>query len=370
MADQASTELAIAGGQTGFTETQVAALRQIGIEDATDADLQVFFHHCRRTGLDPFARQIYMIGRETDVNVRVQLDNGNTRIEKQRVMKYTIQTGIEGYRVIGKRAARREGVVVSNDDPLWCGKDGVWRDFWPKSEGKPVAAKYTIRVDGAPNTATVMFEEFAQYTKNGELNSMWNKMSANQLAKCAEAQAWKKAFPADFSDIILEGTDQGQVIDSDGAPVRVPSQRRGVDGLRAALGADDAAPGQDGGNDASQDAEPSSGATLPPDSRDQDQTGMSDVARRKWLNRMFALLSEGDCNDRQDQLIVIAALAGLPVGEIEHRDAISDDELRAVVNQMNAWNKAGVLGQQITEILNAATLAAEEDTTTEGNADA
>lgn len=236
LSDQASTELAITGSQTTFTDNQVALLRQVGIEDATDADLDLFFHVCRRTGLDPFARQIYMIGRDTKVSVRVQLPNGNSRVEEQRVTKFTIQTGIDGYRLIGSRAARAAQQLVSHDEPQWVGKDGVWRDFWTKADGTPVAAKYTIRVDGAPFTATCMFEEYAQYSSKGELTAMWKKMPANQVAKCAEAQAWRKAYPADFSGIVLEGTDQGRVIDSSGAPVRVPSQRRGVDGLRQAIG--------------------------------------------------------------------------------------------------------------------------------------
>ncbi|PQM45699.1 hypothetical protein C1Y40_04143 [Mycobacterium talmoniae] len=234
LTDQANTDLMLTGSQTAFTDNQVALLRQVGIEDATPADLDLFFHICRRTGLDPFARQIYMIGRDTKINVRVQLPNGNSRVEEQRVTKFTIQTGIDGYRLIGNRAARAAGQLVSHDDPKWAGKDGVWRDFWPKADGTPVAAKYTIRVDGAPYTAVCMFDEYAQSSSKGELTSMWKKMPANQLAKCAEAQAWRKAYPADFSGLILEGTDHGQVIDSDGAPARVRSERvgRGVGALR------------------------------------------------------------------------------------------------------------------------------------------
>ncbi|MGN8690610.1 hypothetical protein ACTND8_11995, partial [Atopobiaceae bacterium HCP3S3_F7] len=57
------SELAITSEQSRFTDRQVATLRQIGLQGATEADLEVFFHHCQRTGLDPFARQIYMIER-------------------------------------------------------------------------------------------------------------------------------------------------------------------------------------------------------------------------------------------------------------------------------------------------------------------
>ena len=66
---QPQTALAIAPEQREFTPNQVAMLQHIGVENATDSDLQVFFHQCQRTGLDPFARQIYMIGRPSNRNV-------------------------------------------------------------------------------------------------------------------------------------------------------------------------------------------------------------------------------------------------------------------------------------------------------------
>lgn len=344
------TELAIAGNQTGFTDTQVAALRQIGIEDADDADLQVFFHHCRRTGLDPFARQIYMIGRETDVKVRVQLPNGNSRVETQRMTKFTIQTGIDGYRLIGERAAAANGDTIEHDDPLWRGKPGTdydrWTDYWPEGVGTPAACKYTIWKNGKRRSAVVNFNEYAQYSGRGELTSMWKKMPANQLAKCGEAQAWRKAYPADFSGIILEGTDQSQVIDSDAQPVRVPSQRRGVDGLRDALGAEPAelAP-----------------AETPSYVVDEDTIVFNPEDRRKGLNFMFALFADADIakDNREDRLIVTNHFLGETV---ESSNDLTDPQLYKLVKQLREWKEDGSLGDKVTEILNRHSLAQTETT--------
>jgi hypothetical protein len=90
---------------------------------------------------------------------------------------------------------------------------------------------------------------------------------------------------------------------------------------------------------------------------------MTKENRQRWLNRMFALLNDGDCTDRDDQLIVLSYLAGRDSADmLEHRDQLSDKELRDVVTMLHAYNKNGELGGTITEILNTHTLTTETGT--------
>lgn len=94
---------------------------------------------------------------------------------------------------------------------------------------------------------------------------------------------------------------------------------------------------------------------------------LNEDARRKWINRMFALMGEGKAPDREDQLIVIAGILQLDKLR-EHRDDMTDAELRKVVEQLNTWKKARKLEAQITELINAWSLreAAEEDADSRG----
>lgn len=182
LARQSGGVLALADDQTWWTERQVAALTQLGVRNASNGDLVVFMHVAQKTGLDPFARQIYMI---------------------ERAGKQTIQTGIDGFRLVARRAAERLGETLEYGDTLWCGEDGVWSDVW-LGPGAPKAAKATVLRDGKRFTAVALFAEYAQTRGDGSPVAMWAKMPANQLAKCAEALVLRKAYPQDLSGIYTD----------------------------------------------------------------------------------------------------------------------------------------------------------------------
>jgi hypothetical protein len=50
-----------------------------------------------------------------------------------------------------------------------------------------------------PIWVVALFNEYVQTKSDGKPNSMWTKMGANQLAKCAESLGLRKAFPRDLS---------------------------------------------------------------------------------------------------------------------------------------------------------------------------
>jgi len=182
--------LSVAPGQDRWTGQQRAALAQLGVDEAGDGDLAVFLHYSQRTGLDPFARQIYMVGR---------------RDRKTGVKRWTIQTSIDGLRVV----AQRSGDYLGPTEPQWCGPDGAWRDVW-LPDRPPSAARIGVRRRGflEPVYAVAVFAEYAEYTtdRDGQrrLAAMWASKPSLMIAKCAEALALRKAFPHDLSGLYAD----------------------------------------------------------------------------------------------------------------------------------------------------------------------
>ena len=298
--------LAIAPEQTRFTDEQRAVLAHMGVEDAPDADLSVFMHVCQRTGLDPFARQIHMIGR-----------NSKNQRTQQWETKYTIQTGIDGYRVVGHRAADRTRTRVSLTAPEWAHEDGSWRPVWSKGWGNPVAARVTILRDGDPYTAVALFDEYAQTKRDGGLTSMWAQRPAGQLAKCAEALAWRMALPHDLAGIYVDEEMQH----ADALPEAAAGARpRGLDAVRAAAGAP-------------VPVEPETVVATVEAERPGDVDGgdpISDRTRRK----MFALLAKVDPNaDDDTQRKGMSLVLGR---KVTSRADLSEDDAHAVIAALQA----------------------------------
>lgn len=206
--------LTISPKQTSFTQTQLAALQHLGIDQADKGDLDVFMHYCQRTGLDPFTRQIYMIGR-------------NVRQGNQWVTRWTIQTAIDGARLIARRAADRDGSTYSTSGPFWCGTDGKWVDVWLKPT-PPAAAKYVVHYKGGDFTGVVRYDAYKAVNKKGEVIGLWGKMADTMLAKCAEALALRKAFPQDLSGLYvseeMQQADSNQPQATQQEPQTVPPQ--------------------------------------------------------------------------------------------------------------------------------------------------
>jgi phage recombination protein Bet len=171
-------------------ERQRDLIKRTVCKGATDDELDLFMHVCKKTGLDPLTRQIYAIKRYSNA-------------ERREVMSF--QTSIDGYRVV----AERTGVYAGNDDPEYTvDETGAW----------PITAKATVwkLVAGqrVPFTSTARWTEYVALNKEGNPTKFWAQMPFLMLGKVAEALALRKAFPNDLSGIYtreeMDQADNGQ----------------------------------------------------------------------------------------------------------------------------------------------------------------
>jgi len=129
---------------------------------------QAFIQTVQRSGLDPWAKQIYA------ANI------GG---------KWTILAGIDGLRLV----AQRTGKYLGQTPVQWTADGQTWVDVWLSKE-PPAAARVGVKKAGEPDP-TYMVATWAEFGQ-----PRW-KQPAHMLGIRAESHALRKAFPMEMSGL-------------------------------------------------------------------------------------------------------------------------------------------------------------------------
>lgn len=190
---------------------RIAAVRGALAPDLNDQELSLFALVAQRSGLDPFSKQIHAVKRDGRV---------------------TFQTGIDGYRSIAERTGEYRGVTEPDFGEMVTDTRGA----------HPEWARVGVRREGRETQyATAYWDEFVPAPgQSGKGDQMWRKMPRNQLAKCAEALAFRKQFPHVFGDVYTDDemhqADSRSAADAQAAQVAaIPAGRDRIAARRAQI---------------------------------------------------------------------------------------------------------------------------------------
>ena len=165
------------GALSVFDDEHLARIENLcQANNLTRDEFELFLFTAKQRRLDPLKNQVCAVKRWSG---------------KDRREVMTVQTTIDGFRVI----ASRTGKLAGMSDVTYAYND----------DGTVFSASITVyrltAGERCPYTATAFFDEYCARTKNGQPTRFWSKMGRHMIGKCAEALCLRKAFPEELSGL-------------------------------------------------------------------------------------------------------------------------------------------------------------------------
>jgi phage recombination protein Bet len=215
------------GGALALTEADlVQVLKSSFYPGATEASIKLVIAYCKAAQLDPMLKPVHIVPMPVK-------KPGSRDMEWRDV----VMPGIGHYRI----QATRSGVYLGKTEPEF-GPD-VTRTMGGRQVTFPQWCRVTVKKQVGSQVAEFTAREFwlENYATGGRdtdaPNAMWGKRPYGQLAKVAEAQALRQAFPE-----LLGGTNtademEGRALDEVAIDVTPPAPAKPPAAARKALDA-------------------------------------------------------------------------------------------------------------------------------------
>jgi len=157
-----------------FSADQRKAILDTCCSGASESEAAALIEIAQVRGLNPILGECYFVRRYDS--------------QKKREV-WAVQASIDSLRI----KAEQTGLYAGQDEPEYeydakgnvvLARVRVWRRDWPR-----------------PAVGVARWAEYVQTNRDGNPTRFWAQMPHNQLAKCAEALALRKAFPAVLSKL-------------------------------------------------------------------------------------------------------------------------------------------------------------------------
>ena len=190
-------EYTLEGGQVLSAET----VKRYISKEATEQEILMFIELCKAQKLNPFVRDAYLVKYGSNPaqiivgkDVFIKRANANPNFDGMKA----------GIVVIDKNGqiVEREGALKIKGEELV----GGWCEVYLKDKKVPIRT-------------LVSFDEYAQRTKTGQLNTMWANKGATMIRKVAQSHALREAFPEDLRGLyqqeemgVVENLPQKEIV--------------------------------------------------------------------------------------------------------------------------------------------------------------
>lgn len=178
-----------AAGTPALSDNDLIRVMQASVYPGAHADsIRLVLGYCKARGLDPMKKPVHI----------VPMYDKDTR-----GMRDVIMPGITSYRIdaarTGEYSGKSEPVFGPTVTRKFKGEDRQGKTY-TKEVTFPEWCKVTVHRKGHSFTATELWlENYATVGRGSEVpNEMWARRAFGQLAKCAEAQALRMAFPEEI----------------------------------------------------------------------------------------------------------------------------------------------------------------------------